>query len=144
MKRLMKHLWITVGAFLFFTVGKVPCSLAESYSAGTSADNTKMNRGDQNNRAVTADHAKQNAPDRELMSQIRKAIVQDGNLSTYAHNVKIIARHGVVTLKGPVKTMDEKQAVLSKAVAIAGVDHVNDRMTIKEKRSEINNDKQIN
>lgn len=38
----------------------------------------------------------------------------------YAHNVKIITRHGVVTLKGPVKSEDEKQVIANKAEAVVG------------------------
>ena len=44
----------------------------------------------------------------------------DKSLSTYAHNVKIISQNGTVTLKGPVKSDDEKTAVIAKAVAVAG------------------------
>jgi hypothetical protein len=55
----------------------------------------------------------------------------DSSLSTYAHNVKIITRHGQVTLKGPVKSDDEKQAVASKAEAVVGsAAKVNDEMTV--------------
>jgi len=45
-----------------------------------------------------------------MMQKIRKAVVADQSLSTDAHNVKIIARHGKVTLKGPVDSDQEKQA----------------------------------
>jgi BON domain len=46
---------------------------------------------------------------------------QAGSLSTMAHNVKIISANGDVTLRGPVKTEQEKDMVASKAQAIAGV-----------------------
>ena len=46
--------------------------------------------------------------------------MQDKSLSTYAHNVKIITQNGMVTLKGPVHSAEEKQAIESKATAVAG------------------------
>ena len=35
--------------------------------------------------------------------------MDDKTLSTYAHNVKVVAQNGQVTLKGPVRTEDEKR-----------------------------------
>ena len=49
-----------------------------------------------------------------------RAIVQDKSLSTYAHNVKIVAQGGTVTLKGPVKSEEEKTAIEQKAAELAG------------------------
>ncbi|PYT30132.1 MAG: hypothetical protein DMG57_09330 [Acidobacteria bacterium] len=40
-------------------------------------------------------------------------------MSTYAHNVKVIAQHGKVTLKGPVRSDDERQSIEAKAVDVA-------------------------
>ena len=64
-------------------------------------DNTKNNQGDASRDAMTADHQKMNPADRDTTRQIRKSIMQDKSLSTYAHNIKIITRDGKVTLKGP-------------------------------------------
>jgi osmotically-inducible protein OsmY len=94
-------------------------------------DNTKVNKQDRNSGEVTADQQKMNPADRGLTQKIRKAIVADKSLSTYAHNVKIISQNGLVTLKGPVKSEDEKKAVLEKAVAIAGADKVTDQISVK-------------
>jgi osmotically-inducible protein OsmY len=68
----------------------------------------------------TADQQKENQSDLELTRQIRRAIVQDKSLSTYAHNVKIVSQGGLVTLKGPVKSEEEKTAIGNKAAEIAG------------------------
>jgi len=59
--------------------------------------------------------------------------MDDKNLSTYAHNVKIITRDGTVTLKGPVRTNDEKSAIEAKAVEIAGAANVKSEITVKSK-----------
>jgi len=41
-----------------------------------------------------------NPSDRDITQQIRKSIVADKSLFTYAHNVKVITQNGMVTLKG--------------------------------------------
>ena len=84
------------------------------------ADNTKVNQRDREKTEPTADQQKENKSDRELARQVRRALVKDKSLSTYAHNVRVIARDGVVTLKGPVRSDEEKQAVEAKAAEAAG------------------------
>jgi osmotically-inducible protein OsmY len=75
---------------------------------------------DERNSGKTADQQKEDQSDRELARQIRRAIVQDKSLSTYAHNVKVVAQGGTVTLKGPVKSEEEKAAIEKKAAEVAG------------------------
>jgi hyperosmotically inducible periplasmic protein len=104
--------------------------LASTAAAQTAPDNTKVNKRDRAEQAVTADQQKENATDRELARKIRRALVKDDALSTYAKNVKVIAVGGVVTLKGPVRSEEEKKAVVAKAVEVAGKDHVKDVLSI--------------
>src|SRR6266576_2299944 len=78
-------------------------------SAQAAPDNTAKNQRDRSKSEPTADQQKENKSDRELSRQIRRAIVKDKSLSTYARNIKIIAQDGMVTLKGPVTTQEEKQ-----------------------------------
>ena len=100
---------------------------------GTKPDNTKVNKRDRNAGEATADQQKMNATDRELTRKIRRSIMADKSLSTYAHNIKIISQNGAVTLKGPVKSNDEKQTVIAKAVAVAGsADKVTDQISVKQ------------
>jgi hyperosmotically inducible protein len=80
---------------------------------------------------TTADKAKDNTSDRDLMQKIRKSVVDDKSLSTAAHNVKIIAQNGKVTLKGQVRSDEEKKSVEQKAIAVAGADNVVNELTIK-------------
>lgn len=82
---------------------------------------------------MTADQQKVNPADRALTQKVRRSIMADKSLSTYAHNIKIISQNGAVTLKGPVQSDDEKKkAVVAKAVAIAGdPDKVIDKVTVK-------------
>jgi hypothetical protein len=97
------------------------------------ADNTKMNERDRNPNEPTADRQKDNRSDREITQQVRKAIVKDKSLSTYAHNVKVITQNGMVTLKGPVRSEEEKKAIAAKAAEVAGQDQVTNQLDVKSK-----------
>ena len=96
-------------------------------------DNTKVNERDRATSEPTADQQKNNRTDLDLTKNIRKSIMDDKSLSTYAHNVKVISQNGTVTLKGPVKSDEERKSVLAKAVAVAGAaDKVVDQMSVKQ------------
>jgi osmotically-inducible protein OsmY len=95
-------------------------------------DNTKANKSEQ----PTADQAKNNLSDRQIMQNIRKAITSDSSLSTYAHNVKVIAKNGKVTLKGVVHSDAEKQAIESKATEVAGAGNVTNDLTVKPENTQ--------
>ena len=57
----------------------------------------------------------------------------DKSLSTYGHNVKIIAQNGSVTLKGPVHSEEEKQTIESKAAeVVGGADKVSNQLSVKQ------------
>ena len=98
--------------------------------AQTPPDNTKVNKRDRAEGALTADQQKDNPTDLEIAKKIRAALTDDDTLSTYAQNVKVIVRDGKVTLKGPVRTAAEKTAVAAKAIEIAGKDHVVNSLSI--------------
>ena len=68
--------------------------------------------------------------DRELTKNVRRAIVSDKSLSVAAHNVHITAQDGNITLIGPVKSDEEKKAVVDKATEVAGAGKVTDNLTI--------------
>jgi hyperosmotically inducible protein len=97
-------------------------------------DNTKVNQRDRNSAEPTADQQKENRPDRDITRDIRRSIMQDKSLSTYAHNVKIVSQNGTVTLRGPVRSEDEKAAVEAKAAGIAGRDKVTSQLEVKPKQ----------
>ena len=106
---------------------------AQAQDAATKPDNTKVNKRDRSASAVTADQQKVNASDQELTRNIRRSVVADKSLSTYAHNVKIITQNGSVTLKGPVKSDAEKKAVMAKAIEVVGsADKVTDQISVKK------------
>jgi osmotically-inducible protein OsmY len=105
-------------------------ALAIPAIAQTAADNTKVNTRDRNKGEVTADQQKENAGDRELAKKIRQSLVSDKSLSTYAHNVKVVAQGGHVTLKGPVRSENEKKVVEAKATEVAGAGKVTNEISI--------------
>jgi hyperosmotically inducible periplasmic protein len=110
-----------------------PAPQTASPADNTPADNTKMNERDRNPNEPTADRQKDNRSDREITQQVRKAIVKDKSLSTYAHNVKVITQNGMVTLKGPVRSEEEKKAIEAKAAEVAGQDKVTNQLDVKSK-----------
>ncbi len=120
----------SIRAFVFTGALAVSAGVAFAQTPQTPPDNTKVNTRDRAKGAVTADQQKENAGDRELTQKIRKSLMADKSLSTYAHNVKVVAQGGQVTLKGPVRTEDEKRNVEAKAVEVAGAGHVVNQISI--------------
>ena len=99
------------------------------------ADNSKTNKRDRDKNAPTADRQKMNPTDRDLAKRIRSSITDDKALSTYAHNIKIVARDGKVTLKGPVKSEEEKSAIEAKATEVAGAGNVINQLEVAPPKS---------
>jgi len=100
-------------------------------SGQTAPDNTKANQQDRDSQSPNADKAKNNSSDREVMAQIRREVVQDKSLSTYAHNVKIVSKNGKVTLRGPVQSDQEKETIEQYAKKYAGDQNVTNELTVK-------------
>jgi hyperosmotically inducible periplasmic protein len=98
----------------------------------TAPDNSKAN---QNADAPTADQQKMNPADRDLTKKIRMALHDDKSLSMYAHNIKVISQDGKVTLRGPVRSEDEKAAIEAKAVAVAGDGNVMNHLRVATPKS---------
>lgn len=108
------------------------CMIGYAQTPNGPADNTRVNKRDRSSAEPTADQQKMNGPDTKLAASIRKSIVDDKSLSTYAHNIKVIVQDGVVTLKGPVHSTEERTAVAAKAAdAAGGADKVHDELSIQ-------------
>jgi hyperosmotically inducible protein len=117
---------LPVGLLVF--CGLLVASMSIGYVAASQApDNTSQNKDKTN---PSADNQKMNPADREISQKIRKSIHQDSALSTYAHNIKIITQDGKVTLRGPVRSEEEKAKIQAKAVAVAGDDNVTNELEI--------------
>lgn len=99
--------------------------------APTDADNTARN-AEINTATETPTAQGENPADREITASIRKSVVDDNSLSVNAHNVKIITDAGIVTLRGPVKSDQEKQTIEAKAKQVAGVTRVNNLLEVEK------------
>ena len=115
-------------------IGTWGLASAQDSSQQAPPDNTKVNERDKNKSEPTADQQKDNRSDQNITQEIRKSVMNDKSLSTYAHNVKIISQNGQVTLKGPVRSDEEKSAVEAKAAAIVGQEKVTSELEVKPKR----------
>jgi len=119
---------LLVLAWTLVTVLAAAPAIAGDYDA----DNSAKNARDQRDQTLTPTDQGGSAADRELSANIRKAIVDDDTLSMNAHNVKIVTKDGVVTLRGPVKNAAEKTSVAAKAQKIAGVKRVDNQLEIEK------------
>jgi hyperosmotically inducible protein len=107
-------------ATLVILLGNLGLWAQQQDEPAAAPDNTKVNQRDRDKSQPTAEQQKETKSDRELARQVRRSLVKDKSLSTYAHNIKVIAHDGMVTLKGPVHSDQEKQAVEAKAAEAAG------------------------
>lgn len=99
-------------------------------AADYEADNTGRNVRDRDGDTLTSGDQSETEADRELTQKIRQSVMEDDSLSMTAHNVKIITVNGMVTLRGPVKNAQERQAIAAKAVEIAGAKNVNNQLEV--------------
>jgi osmotically-inducible protein OsmY len=96
----------------------------------SAADNSAKNERDRDNQTMTPMDQSNKPEDIDLTRRIRQAVESDSNLSTDAKNVKIITVDGVVWLRGPVKSAQEKTEIARAAHSIAGAANVRDQMEI--------------
>jgi hyperosmotically inducible protein len=92
------------------------------------ADNSGQNR-DQN--SITAEQQGNSPADINITKEIRRSVERNDNLSEMAKNVKIITINGAVTLRGPVKTMEEKNTIEQIAQKVAGESNVHNQLDVK-------------
>jgi len=100
-------------------------------------DNSAQNMRDRDSQSMTPMDQSNKPEDIDLTRRVRQAVESDSNLSVDAKNVKIITVDGVVWLRGPVKSAEEKAEIARAAHSIAGAGHVHDQIQIA---SEAHND----
>ena len=111
------------------------CASAIATAQQTQPDNTGVNKRDRGTDAVTAGQQRNDSADVKTTQAIRRAILADKSLSTYAHNIKVITVNGKVTLKGPVQSETEKTALEQKAAEVAGATNVTNNISIMKPRA---------
>jgi osmotically-inducible protein OsmY len=110
-----------------FAVTALACCFAlPLVNAQNAPDNTRQNKKE----SVDADQQSNAKSDVQITASVRKAIMADKDLSTYAHNVKVITSNGRVTLKGPVETEEEKNKVFADATSATSGKVIN-QLTVK-------------
>ena len=126
-------LWLPIGCSGGSADQESPQAGEPAYAApsgSTDADNTARN-ADSNSPAETPFGQSESASDLQISAAIRKAVMDDKTLSTNAHNIKIITSDGTVTLRGPVKSEQEKKTIEAKARQVAGVTQINNLLEVE-------------
>ncbi len=95
------------------------------------ADNTAKNQRDRSGETKTSGDQSNSPEDLKTTQAIRKALMKDSSLSMTAKNVKIITAGGQVTLRGPVKSADEKSRIDQLAKGAAGNAKIDNQLEIK-------------
>ena len=100
----------------------------------TNADNTAINKRDRSGETNTSGDQSNSSADLKITQDIRRALMKDGELSMTAKNIKIVTAGGQVTLRGPVKTAQEKTKIAQIAKSAAGGAQVVDQLDVKESK----------
>jgi hyperosmotically inducible protein len=133
---------LTIVACLL-TVGAIACDRGKTDAqersetnrevANAPADNTQKNERDKSGATLTPGDQAENETDRKITQEVRKEVVANDALSMTAKNVKIITSNGVVTLRGPVASPDEKTKIAGIAQTAPGVARVDNQLEVAAK-----------
>ena len=102
-------------------------------SAKPAADNTDRNERDRKDTALTPGDQGESEADRGITQQVRQSVMKEDDLSMNAKNVKIITNNGIVTLRGPVDSANEKAVIARLAQSASGVKQVDNQLEIVSK-----------
>ena len=131
MTRHIRVLLIVLGAVVTSACGTAAKEPEPTPAPAASADNTAVNTRDSSGATATPTDQGENEADLAITAKIRQAVVDDKVLSVNAQNVKIVTNAGMVTLRGPVKSAEEKKAIEAKAAQVAGVTKVDNQLEIE-------------
>jgi len=119
----MKKITLTILVASAFTLS----AIAEEKAA---ADNTAKNERDASGETQTSGDQSNSPEDIKITADIRRAIVAENSLSMTAKNVKIITVNGMVTLRGPVNTAEEKAMIAKLAHSAAGKAKIDNQLEV--------------
>ena len=97
----------------------------------TKPDNTATNKRDRSGETKTSGDQSNSSADLKITQAIRRALMKDRELSTTAKNIKVVTANGQVTLRGPVKSAQEKAKVDQIARSAAGGAQIDDQLEVK-------------
>jgi osmotically-inducible protein OsmY len=106
-------------------------SVATAPVSAPTTDVTKDSQQDAMPEATKPLDQSEDKADIKLAAAVRSEIVNDKSLSMMAHNVKLVAMAGVVTLRGSVASDVEKREVGKRAAAVSGVSRVDNQLHVK-------------
>jgi hyperosmotically inducible protein len=95
------------------------------------SDNTATNQRDRSGETKTSGDQSNSSADLKTTQAIRQALMKDGELSTTAKNIKVITANGHVTLRGPVKTAQEKAKIDQLAKSATGGAQIDNQLDVK-------------
>jgi len=98
-------------------------------AASSEVDNTARNVRDRDAANLTPLDQSNSAPDLALTQTIRQGITSDDSMSMQARNVKVITQNGVVTLRGPVET-EQERATIESLAKDAGATRIDNQLEI--------------
>lgn len=96
------------------------------------ADNSAVNERDRDGAEKTPLDQGQDSTDVERTAEIRRKVLSLPEISINARNVKIITVDGQVTLRGPVASEAEKEAIYRAAVEVAGEENVVNELEVSQ------------
>lgn len=126
MKQITKNSLLALASVLALGVAAVAADEKKP-----AADNTDKNQRDRSGETKTPGDQSNSPEDLKITQTIRQAVVKDGSLTMTAKNVKIITAGGMVTLRGPVDTAEEKVKIEKLAKATAGDSKVDSQLEVK-------------
>ena len=93
-------------------------------------DNTAVNERDAEGTTKTPIDQDENSADVKITAEIRQKVTGDATMSINGQNVKIVTSQGKVTLRGPVDSAAEKDAIEKYAKEVAGDANVDNQTEI--------------
>lgn len=130
----MKQIFVALALAAFVSGCEQPAAsgtrAGDNNVGNTPADNTDKNERDRNGNTLTPGDQGGSETDRTVTQQIRQDLVKNDALSMTGKNVKIITVDGVVTLRGPVKSTDEKSQIATIAKGVGGVKRVDNQLEV--------------
>ncbi len=115
--------------------GSAPRAAEPAGEQEIAPDNTGRNVRDREGGLTPMDQGN-DASDLAITQHIRRSVVNNDRLSTNAQNVKIITVDGVVTLRGPVETEEERAFIVAAAKSAPQVRRVEDQLEVDARGGE--------
>lgn len=106
------------------------CDSKDADADAERTDNTKTNERDRDDATKTPLDQSEDSADVDLTAKIRSELMDDDSLSTGSKNIKIITADGLVTLRGPVPSDEEKITIEKIARAAATPKRVDSQLEV--------------